>query len=185
MPIIVLKLFDSHLGKVTVSKIHHVKNSHSEGWITNDGHAYLVQHVQDPPVSSSQSSGSKATTDGTWLGSCIYPVEKTPSSTPPSSLFDKAVEIAINPAFSVIAVGLEGGDLLCSSFPLLDGIQPAPSVLKIPEMPIRSSPGRVTTLEWTSDGYALAVGWEFGWAIVSVGGRFLTWSSEAMNSNMG
>lgn len=31
--------------------------------------------------------------------------------------------------------------------------------------------GAVNTLEWTSDGYALAVGWERGWALYTVGGR--------------
>jgi len=31
--------------------------------------------------------------------------------------------------------------------------------------------GPVTALEWTSDGYALAVGWERGWALYTVGGR--------------
>lgn len=30
-------------------------------------------------------------------------------------------------------------------------------------------------MEWSSDGYALAVGWEKGWAIWSVGGRCLAW----------
>ena len=29
--------------------------------------------------------------------------------------------------------------------------------------------------EWSSDGYVLAVGWEKGWAIWSVGGRCLAW----------
>lgn len=28
-------------------------------------------------------------------------------------------------------------------------------------------------MEWSSDGYVLAVGWEHGWAIFSVGGRCL------------
>ena len=28
-------------------------------------------------------------------------------------------------------------------------------------------------MEWTSDGYALAVGWEKGWGVWSVGGRCL------------
>ena len=31
------------------------------------------------------------------------------------------------------------------------------------------------TMEWSSDGYVLAVGWEKGWAIWSVGGRCLAW----------
>lgn len=30
-------------------------------------------------------------------------------------------------------------------------------------------------MEWSSDGYVLAVGWEKGWAIWSVGGRCLAW----------
>jgi len=34
-------------------------------------------------------------------------------------------------------------------------------------------------MEWTSDGYALAVGWEKGWAVWSVGGRCLVWASAA------
>jgi RAB6A-GEF complex partner protein 1 len=30
-------------------------------------------------------------------------------------------------------------------------------------------------MEWSSDGYVLAVGWQNGWAIFSVGGRCLAW----------
>lgn len=36
--------------------------------------------------------------------------------------------------------------------------------------------GSVTALEWTYDGYALAVGWERGWGIYTVGGRLVAWS---------
>lgn len=38
-----------------------------------------------------------------------------------------------------------------------------------------SSPGPVTSLAWTSDGYALAVGYTHGWAVWSVGGRLGGW----------
>ena len=31
----------------------------------------------------------------------------------------------------------------------------------------------MTAMEWSSDGYVLAVGWVHGWAIFSVGGRCL------------
>jgi hypothetical protein len=31
----------------------------------------------------------------------------------------------------------------------------------------------VCSLEWSSDGYVLAVGWKYGWGIFSVGGRCL------------
>ena len=33
--------------------------------------------------------------------------------------------------------------------------------------------GEITTLEWSSDGYVLAVGWKNGWGIFSVGGKCL------------
>lgn len=36
--------------------------------------------------------------------------------------------------------------------------------------------GAVRMMEWSSDGYVLAVGWENGWAVWSVGGRCLAWS---------
>lgn len=39
--------------------------------------------------------------------------------------------------------------------------------------PYNRQTGRVCTMEWSSDGYVLAVGWEHGWAIFSVGGRCL------------
>ena len=35
--------------------------------------------------------------------------------------------------------------------------------------------GRVRTIDWSSDGYVLAVGWERGWAVWSVAGRCLAW----------
>ena len=46
--------------------------------------------------------------------------------------------------------------------------------LQIPN-PHNISMGSVTTMEWSSDGYVLAVGWQAGWAIFSVGGRCLAW----------
>jgi hypothetical protein len=40
---------------------------------------------------------------------------------------------------------------------------------------LRVSPGAVTSLAWTSDGYGLAVGYENGWAVWSMGGRLGGW----------
>jgi hypothetical protein len=37
------------------------------------------------------------------------------------------------------------------------------------------SPGSVTSLAWTSDGYGLAVGYEQGWAVWSISGRIGGW----------
>ncbi|GAA5924449.1 RIC1 family protein [Sporobolomyces koalae] len=40
------------------------------------------------------------------------------------------------------------------------------------------SPSRVTSLAYTSDGLALAVGWQRGWSVWSVFGRLGSWSTE-------
>lgn len=32
-------------------------------------------------------------------------------------------------------------------------------------------------MEWSSDGYVLAVGWKTGWGLFSVGGRYLAGGS--------
>lgn len=40
---------------------------------------------------------------------------------------------------------------------------------------LRVSPGAVTSMAWTSDGYALAVGYEHAWAVWTVGGRLNAW----------
>lgn len=62
-----------------------------------------------------------------------------------------------------------------TSFPSSDGAVPTPQVLQIPNMYAREGTGSVCTMEWSSDGYVLAVGWEKGWAVWSVGGRCLAW----------
>lgn len=43
----------------------------------------------------------------------------------------------------------------------------------------RYGTGPVCSMEWSSDGYVLAVGWEKGWAIWSVGGWCLAWGFGA------
>lgn len=40
---------------------------------------------------------------------------------------------------------------------------------------LRVSPGAITSMAWTSDGYALAVGYERSWAVWSLGGRLNGW----------
>ena len=52
---------------------------------------------------------------------------------------------------------------------------PKAKFLQLPNLVRNSAQGTVRTMEWTSDGYALAVGWDNGWAIWSIGGRCLAW----------
>lgn len=49
---------------------------------------------------------------------------------------------------------------------------PEPQSIQIPKA-FDKETGGVCSMEWSSDGYVLAVGWENGWAIFSVGGRCL------------
>jgi len=51
-------------------------------------------------------------------------------------------------------------------------VVPKSQKIEIPN-PFNKQTGEVTVLEWSSDGYVLAVGWKNGWGIFSVGGKCL------------
>ncbi|CAG8525015.1 7276_t:CDS:2 [Acaulospora colombiana] len=179
-------------GHVTLSKIRHTKTSAAEGWITNDGKAYfthLTKQERDPnqlPEQEVQSPASHKTTgedESVWLGTRLYPDSSSLGLDLGNNPSKGAVDIALNSRFSIVAVGLEDGELVYIPFPSQEGTLAPPKFLKIPDLSLYGSCGRVTSLEWTSDGYALAVGWQNGWGIVSVGGRFLAWNIGASISH--
>ena len=62
-----------------------------------------------------------------------------------------------------------------ANFPSFEGEIPIPQRLELPALYGHTKPGSVYAMEWSSDGYALAVGGDNGWAIWSVGGRCLAW----------
>lgn len=169
-----LLVTDNAKDNLTLSKVHYLKTNSAEGWITSDGYAYFTRYVQTQPSTELITEETQAQTDpesdGTWLGSCMYPT--SPDAPDP---FDPAVEIALNLRFSVVALGLQSGEITFISFPSYGDPLVPPKVIQLPDISLRGTCGRVNALEWTSDGYALAVGWDHGWAVISVGGRFLTW----------
>lgn len=59
-----------------------------------------------------------------------------------------------------------------ANFPSQGGVTPKAQTVEVPN-PYNRPTGPVSTMEWSSDGYVLAVGWKHGWAIFSVGGRCL------------
>lgn len=124
-------------------------------------------------MSSHATAGSSESEDveGQWSGTCIHPLQKP---TIGGELVSKAVCMAINIKFSIIAIGLEDGAVRLSNFPLHGKPPERQQHLVVPDVMARRKTGSVTTIEWTSDGYAVAIGWEHGWAVISVGGRFLT-----------
>lgn len=123
----------------------------------------------------------------TWIGTCFHtsPIPRSIQKRKQLDLEDtyeifnyeeprKAVEVAVNLKFSLIAVGTEGGSVEISSFPA-EGYTSQPQVLSVPNMYTHAPTGPVRTIDWSSDGYVLAVGWEHGWAVWSVAGRCLAW----------
>ncbi|KAJ6604206.1 RIC1-domain-containing protein [Mycena vulgaris] len=162
-----------------------------------------TRHHQSPSVDSTSSAkAKKATWQGTCIHDFEIPrwVQKSrriethenPDSdtedAPPSSDGDdsikgkgkgravyneprRAVTVAVNGKFSLVAVGMASGALQYTPFP--SGVSTPPFVqIQVP-IPHNRSLGPVCTMEWSGDGYVLAVGWRDGWAIFSVGGRCL------------
>ncbi|KAJ7225920.1 RIC1-domain-containing protein [Mycena pura] len=85
----------------------------------------------------------------------------------------RAVVVALNGKFSLIAVGMSSGAVQFTPFPSAPSSSAPPSVqIQVPA-PYNRTSGPVRTMEWSGDGYVLAVGWQDGWAIFSVGGRCL------------
>ncbi len=66
------------------------------------------------------------------------------------------------------------GGVALTSFPTspFQTSPPSSTPLSVPN-PYNQDTGSVCALEWSSDGYVLAVGWKHGWALFSVGGRCL------------
>ena len=64
------------------------------------------------------------------------------------------------------------GGIQFTNFPSAEGIVPKYHKINVPN-PFNKQTGQVTALEWSSDGYVLAVGWRHGWGLFSVGGKCL------------
>ena len=64
------------------------------------------------------------------------------------------------------------GEIQFTNFPSAEGFVPKSHKIDVPN-PFNRQTGEVTALEWSSDGYVLAVGWKHGWGLFSVGGKCL------------
>ncbi|KAI0803143.1 RIC1-domain-containing protein [Irpex lacteus] len=176
---------------VVVDRITYSRATGTETWLTSDGRAYLVQlyeHVEHDAYSEDTSSEDRgydrASHDSqitlAWHGTCLHNVEPPKwvqkrrlvrPDDPDADQYHyeeprRAVSVAINAKFSLAAIELVN---LPSH-----GILPPAQVLQIPQLYNRKT-GSVNAMEWSSDGHVLAVGWQNGWAVFSVGGRCLAW----------
>lgn len=185
---------------VSVNRIIFSRFSSGEIWVTSDGRAYFV-HLQegiDNEISSeegevhhrddvSKENQPEYTSRLFWQGHCIHNFE-TPKWVQKQRRIDPdkprhergrfyeeprhAKAIAINAKFSLIAIGTIGGAFEYTNFPVQDGVVPLSQNVHVPN-PYSRQTGPVCAMEWSSDGYVLAVGWKNGWGIFSVCGRCL------------
>ncbi|CAA7259964.1 unnamed protein product [Cyclocybe aegerita] len=184
---------------VNVTRISYSKSLNGEIWITSDGRAYLVGLQDSAEEESARESSSEhrfsedVPDDGPlprqagWNGTCIHdfqapkwiqkqrriePDDEEPDHTRVYRDQNHATWVAVNSKFSLIAIGTHGGGIQFTNFPSEIGIMPKSQKIEVPN-PFNKQTGDITALEWSSDGYVLAVGWKHGWGIFSVGGKCL------------
>ncbi|EIW68335.1 hypothetical protein M231_00343 [Tremella mesenterica] len=85
---------------------------------------------------------------------------------------NKALEVASNGRYGLIAVGCANGNVeIITLLPEPHPIRHSHTLDLKRSANLRTSPGLVTCLQWTSDGFCLAVGYQHAWAVWSVSGR--------------
>jgi RAB6A-GEF complex partner protein 1 len=191
---------------VSVVDINYSRAIGSETWITSDGRVYLVQlHEESPKAGRSDHDGERAPDFSSperpeqvgWNGTCIHNFD-TPKwvqkqryrdpnvgpQDPNQRVWEeprRAVTVAVNSRFSLFAIGTASGQIELTPFPSQGNVIPKSHKIPIPNAYNRPS-GEVRSLDWSSDGYVLAVAWTTGWGVFSVGGRCLA-SSFNMEYN--
>ncbi|KAK1921027.1 RIC1-domain-containing protein [Papiliotrema laurentii] len=89
---------------------------------------------------------------------------------------DAAVEVTVNGRFGLVAIGTNSGTVEIIAVPPYPASPRWSHTLDLKHSAsLRTTPGQVQRMSWTTDGYALAVGYEHGWAVWSVGGRLGGW----------
>ncbi|KAF8634465.1 hypothetical protein AX15_000906 [Amanita polypyramis BW_CC] len=186
---------------ISVVAIQHWRAVRIDTWVTSDGRAYFVQlhesqghdsfsevNEQEDGMHNTEtlSSADDPPPPYLWQGTCIHDF-KTPKWVQKRRVNEdgeaddllhtyneprRAMVVAVNNKFSIIAIGTQSGALEYANFPSKTGVMPRSQHIYAPES-FNKQTGEVCALEWSSDGYVLAVGWRHGWGIFSVGGRCL------------
>ncbi|RMD40387.1 hypothetical protein DV735_g4761, partial [Chaetothyriales sp. CBS 134920] len=134
-------------------------------WVGEDGSAYATRRA-NPRLARSPSSDNSTQGDRTagaaatplFDGHCFH-----------RSSDGRAEFAAINARFSLIAVAVETGQIVCYAAKDYAGNIPRSHVLQ--PGPVTSASGRIRCLRWSPDGYCLFVGYEHGWSLFSVFGK--------------
>lgn len=143
-------------------------------FVTSDGRAYCAHMQMDSRTSIWRGHCFHGALDRRWRPSSTNAEDIPSLSLSPDN---KARCAAINARFSLLAVGLEDGTvsvytfrapdkiaLFSHSFSVRQAMRSTASYLKT---------GHCTSLAWSSDGHALATGWQKGWSIWSTFGKLM------------
>lgn len=140
--------------KATIREMTHDRPMNLSTWVTNDGKAYAVQRIL--PSHGQPEADSKKL----FKGYCFHN---------PQGPNDHAIRAVVNARFSLIAVGCIDGSIRVYSARDYAGNIPPSHIHKATVSSNRS--GRLTTLNYSPDGYCLFAGYENGWATWSVFGK--------------
>ncbi|KAK4162097.1 RIC1-domain-containing protein [Cladorrhinum sp. PSN259] len=156
--------------KVTVKEMTHDRPMNLSTWITSDGKAYAVQRLK-PGQQQDSEPGEPPDPKKLFKGYCFHT---------PQAAHDYAVRCVINARFSLIAVGCADGMIRVYSARDYSGNIPPSHTHNLPVSSGVS--GKLTTLNYSPDGYCLFAGFEKGWATWSVYGKPLSTSFHADHS---
>ncbi|KAF1941794.1 RIC1-domain-containing protein [Clathrospora elynae] len=135
--------------KATLRDLVHDRPMNLSCWITGEGQAFAVQRTprREANANTSLFRGYGFHTPGTNA--------------------DKGVKAAINARFSLLAVGCANSEIHVYTARDYTGNIPLSHRLR----PNVTSPGKLTVLTYSPDGYCLFAGYENGWAMWSVYGK--------------
>ncbi|KAI5818466.1 RIC1-domain-containing protein [Pyronema omphalodes] len=134
--------------KVIITDMIYDRPMNLSTWVTNDGRAYAVQKIR---------LSENGNTSETFKGYCFHT---------PATSDEAAVKVAINARFSMIAVACSNGSLFMYTARDYSGNIPLSHKVVAPS----DSPGNITFVSWSPDGYCLFVGYQNGWSTWSVYG---------------
>lgn len=137
------------IGKnATLRDLVHDRPMNLSCWITGDGQAFAVQKM------ARRDNANPSIFRGYGFHT-------------PETGADHGVKAAINARFSLLAVGCAGGEIYVYTARDYTGNIPLSHKLR----PNITSPGQLTVLTYSPDGYCLFAGYENGWAMWSVYGK--------------
>ncbi|KAF2866777.1 RIC1-domain-containing protein [Massariosphaeria phaeospora] len=138
--------------KATIVEMIHDRPMNLSTWITGDGKAFAVQRL--PPNTLQDGKPHPSLFRGHGFHT-------------PETAAEYGEKAATNARFSLLAVGCASGDVYVYTARDYTGNIPLSHKLR----PNTTSPGKLTVLTYSPDGYCLFAGYERGWAMWSVFGK--------------